>query len=33
MDIASIIFWAVVAGLVLYIISIYNHLARMAPVD
>jgi LemA protein len=29
MDIASIIFWAVVAGLVLYIISIYNHLVRL----
>jgi LemA protein len=29
MDIASIIFWAVVTGLVLYIISIYNHLVRL----
>jgi LemA protein len=29
MDIASIIFWAVVAGLVLYIISVYNHLVRL----
>jgi LemA protein len=29
MDIASIIFWAVVMGLVLYIISIYNHLVRL----
>ena len=29
MDIASIVFWAVVAGLVLYIISIYNHLVRL----
>jgi LemA protein len=29
MDIASITFWAVVAGLVLYIISIYNHLVRL----
>ena len=29
MDIASIIFWAVVAGLVLYVISIYNHLVRL----
>ena len=29
MDIASIIFWAVVAGLVLYIISTYNHLVRL----
>ena len=29
MDIASIIFWAVIVGLVLYIISIYNHLVRL----
>jgi LemA protein len=29
MDIASIIFWAVVAGLVLYIINLYNHLVRL----
>jgi len=29
MDIASIIFWAVVAGLVLYIIGVYNHLVRL----
>jgi len=29
MDIASIIFWVVVAGLVLYIISVYNHLVRL----
>ncbi len=29
MDIASIIFWAVVAGLALYVISIYNHLVRL----
>lgn len=29
MDIASIIFWAVIIGLVLYIISIYNHLVRL----
>jgi LemA protein len=29
MDIASIIFWAVVVGLVLYVISIYNHLVRL----
>ena len=29
MDIASIIFWAAVAGLVLYVISIYNHLVRL----
>jgi LemA protein len=29
MDIASIIFWAVIAGLVLYTISIYNHLVRL----
>ena len=29
MDITSIIFWAVVAGLVLYVISIYNHLVRL----
>ena len=29
MDIASIIFWAVIVGLVLYIISLYNHLVRL----
>jgi LemA protein len=29
MDIASIIFWAVIVGLVLYIINIYNHLVRL----
>jgi LemA protein len=29
MDIARIIFWTVVAGLVLYIINIYNHLVRL----
>ena len=29
MDITSIIFWAVVVGLVLYVISIYNHLVRL----
>lgn len=29
MDIASIVFWVVVAGLVIYIISIYNHLVRL----
>ena len=29
MDITSIIFWAVVAGLVFYVISIYNHLVRL----
>ena len=29
MDIASIIFWAVIAGLVLYTSSIYNHLVRL----
>ncbi len=29
MDIASILFWAVIAALVLYIISIYNHLVRL----
>ena len=29
MDIASIVFWAVIVGLVLYIISIYNHLVRL----
>ncbi|HUV22490.1 MAG TPA: LemA family protein [Gammaproteobacteria bacterium] len=29
MDIASIIFWAVVVGLVLYVIGIYNHLVRI----
>ena len=29
MDIISIIFWAVVVGLVFYAISIYNHLVRL----
>ncbi|MCG6889702.1 MAG: LemA family protein [Gammaproteobacteria bacterium] len=29
MDITSIIFWAVVVGIVLYVISIYNHLVRL----
>jgi LemA protein len=29
MDITSIIFWAVVVGLVLYVISIYNYLVRL----
>jgi len=29
MDIASIIFWAVVVGLALYVVSIYNHLVRL----
>ena len=29
MDIASILFWAVVVGLVVYLISIYNHLVRL----
>jgi LemA protein len=29
MDIASILFWAVVAGIVVYAISIYNHLVRL----
>jgi len=29
MDIASILFWAVVAGVVVYAISIYNHLVRL----
>lgn len=29
MGIDSIFFWAVVAGLVLYVISIYNHLVRL----
>ena len=29
MDITSIIFWAVVVGLVFYLISIYNHLVRL----
>ncbi len=29
MDITSIIFWAVVVGLVLYLVSIYNHLVRL----
>jgi len=29
MDITSIIFWGVIAGLVLYVVSIYNHLVRL----
>ncbi|MEM7564294.1 MAG: LemA family protein [Pseudomonadota bacterium] len=29
MDIASIIFWGLVAALVIYVISIYNHLVRI----
>jgi LemA protein len=29
MDIASILFWAVVAGLAIYVVSIYNHLVRI----
>jgi len=29
MDIASILFWAVVVGLVIYVVSIYNHLVRI----
>jgi len=29
MDIASIVFWVVVTGLMLYIISVYNHLVRL----
>jgi LemA protein len=29
MEIGSIIFWAVIVGLVLYTISIYNHLVRL----
>jgi LemA protein len=29
MDIASILFWAVVVGLAIYVISIYNHLVRI----
>ena len=29
MDIAGIIFWAVIAGLALYVVSIYNHLVRL----
>ena len=29
MDIVTIIFWAAVVGLVLYVISIYNHLVRL----
>jgi LemA protein len=29
MDISSILFWAVVAGIVVYAISIYNHLVRL----
>ena len=29
MDIASILFWTVVVGLAIYIVSIYNHLVRI----
>ena len=29
MDIASILFWAVIIGVVVYAISIYNHLVRL----
>jgi LemA protein len=29
MDTATIVFWVVVAGLVVYVISIYNHLVRL----
>jgi LemA protein len=29
MDIASIVFWAAVLGLALYVVSIYNHLVRL----
>lgn len=29
MDIASILFWAVVVGLAIYVVSIYNHLVRI----
>jgi LemA protein len=29
MDIGSILFWAAVVGLVLYVVSIYNHLVRI----
>ena len=29
MDIASILFWAAVVGLAIYIVSIYNHLVRI----
>ena len=29
MDIASILFWAVVVGLAIYSVSIYNHLVRL----
>jgi LemA protein len=29
MDIASILFWATVVGLALYVVSIYNHLVRI----
>jgi LemA protein len=29
MDIASILFWAVIVGLVVYLVSIYNHLVRL----
>lgn len=29
MDIASIIFWVVIVGLALYVVSIYNHLVRL----
>jgi len=28
-DIATIIFWAVIVGLALYVVSIYNHLVRL----
>jgi hypothetical protein len=28
MDIASILFWAALVGLAIYVVSIYNHLAR-----
>ena len=29
MDVASILFWAVVVGLAIYVVSIYNHLVRL----
>ena len=29
MDISSILFWATVVGLVIYVVSIYNHLVRI----
>jgi LemA protein len=29
MDIASLLFWAVVVGLAIYVVSIYNHLVRI----